>query len=114
MMTEMMEFVQQWGPYLSLPVIIAFVTQGLKTKIPFFFTVLGLRILHFIPLILGIFGGFLLPEETWQSQVLLGGALGSLSILLYKIVTVSLARKAKLEERILRRDLDISTLKSKE
>ena len=113
-MTEMMEFVQQWGPYLSLPVIVAFITQGLKTKVPFFATILGLRILHFIPLVLGVLGGFLLPEETWQNKVLVGGGLGSLSILLYKIVTVSLARKAKLEERILRRDVDISSLKTKE
>ena len=113
-MTDIMEFVQQWGPYLSLPVIVAFITQGLKKNVPFFATILGLRILHFIPLVLGVLGGFLLPEETWQNKVLVGGGLGSLSILLYKIVTVSLARKAKLEERILRRDVDISSLKSKE
>ena len=113
-MTEMMEFVQQWGPYLSLPVIVAFITQGLKTKVPFFVTILGLRILHFIPLVLGLLGGFLLPEDTWQNQMLVGGGLGSLSILLYKIVTVSLARKAKLEEKILRQSMDISSFKVKE
>ena len=104
-MQEFLELLQTWGPYLGLPIIIAFLTQGLKKQIPFFETVVGLRFVHFIPLILGIAGGFLLPELTWQSKVLVGGGLGCLSLLLYKVVTVSLASKAVLVEKIARKTL---------
>lgn len=107
-----MEFIQQWGPYLGLPIIVAFLTQGLKVNIPFFSTVMGLRVLHFLPLVLGLVGGFLLPEETWQNKLLIGGALGSLSQLLYKIVAVSLARKAKLEEKLERKTLNLDEVKT--
>lgn len=107
-MNEVLALVQEWGPYLALPVIVAFITQGLKTKIPFFRTMLGLRIVHFIPLVLGILGGLLLPEETWQNKILVGGGLGSLSILFYKVVTVSLASKAKLEGKVLLKRLSLS------
>jgi hypothetical protein len=106
-MLDVIELVQQWGPYMSLPIIVAFITQGLKTKVPFFQTILGLRLIHFLPLLLGLAGGFLLPEDTWQDKLLVGGGLGSLSLFLYKVVTVSLANKAKLEEKLLRKSLDL-------
>ena len=107
-MNEVLELVREWGPYLALPIIVAFITQGLKKRIPFFGSVLGLRIVHFIPLVLGILGGLLLPEETWQNKILVGGGLGSLSILFYKIVTVSMASKARLEEKVLLKKLNLS------
>lgn len=105
-MEDFFQLVQEWGPYLGLPIIIAFLTQGLK-KIPFFLTILGKRLIHFLPLVLGLVGGLLLPEDTWQSKLLVGGGLGCVSILLYKVVTVSLARKAKLIEKIQRDSMEV-------
>jgi hypothetical protein len=107
-MLDVIELVQQWGPYMSLPIIVAFITQGLKTKVPFFQTILGLRLIHFLPLLLGLAGGFLLPEDTWQDKLLVGGGLGSLSLFLYKVVTVSLAKRAVLEEKLVRKSLEFS------
>lgn len=104
-MQEFLQLFQEWGPYVGLPIIVAFITQGLKKQIPFFKTCLGLRFLHFIPLVLGILGGLLLPEDTWQSKLLVGGGLGCLSLFLYKVVTVSLANKAKLAEKVSRKSL---------
>ena len=111
-MNAALELILQWGPYWALPIIVAFITQGLKKKIPFFDTVIGMRIIHFIPLILGIVGGLLLPEDTWQNKILVGGGLGSLSILLYKIVTVSLARRVQLENKLLLKRLDLSEVEA--
>ena len=111
-LNEIMEFIKQWGPYLALPIIVAFVTQGLKTKIPFFSTILGLRLVHFVPVVLGILGGLLLPEDTWGTKILMGGGLGSLSLFLYKILTVSLAKKAKIEDKLLRKSLDLADVKA--
>ena len=106
-MLEIMELTRQYGPYMALPIIVAFLTQGLKTKVPFFKTILGLRFIHFLPLILGLAGGFLLPEDTWQGKLLVGGGLGSLSLFLYKVVTVSLANKAHLTKKLFRKSLDL-------
>lgn len=111
-MGEVLELIREWGVYLALPIIVAFITQGLKTKIPFFNTVTGLRIIHFVPLVLGIAGGLLLPEETWQAKILIGGGLGSLSILLYKVVTVSLARRVKLENKVLLKKINLSEVET--
>ena len=105
-MDDLFRLVQEWGPYLGLPIIIAFLTQGLK-KIPFFLTVTGKRLIHFLPMLLGLAGGFLLPEDTWQSKLLVGGGLGCLSMFLYKVVTVSLAKKAKLLDSMQRDSLDL-------
>ena len=90
---EFIEIFMKYGPYIGLPVIIYFITNGLKTKVPFFATVTGQRLVHFLPVVLGMVGGLLLPEETWQSKILTGGALGCLNMLVYKFVTVSLAPK---------------------
>lgn len=99
-MQEIIDIFTTYGPYIGLPVIIAFLTQGLKKQVPFFQTLLGLRFIHFLPLLLGILGGLLLPEDTWQSKLLVGGGLGSLSLFLYKVVTVSMASKAKLAAKL--------------
>ena len=100
-MQEIVEIFTNYGPYVGLPIVVAFLTQGLKKKISFFKTSVGLRLIHFLPLILGIAGGFLLPEESWKSSILVGGGLGCLSLFLYKVVTVSLASKAKLAKKVL-------------
>ena len=99
-MEGLIDLIQTNGVYLALPIIIAFLTQQLKTQVPFFKTILGLRLIHFLPLVLGLLGGLLLPEDTWQAKLLIGGGLGSLSLLLYKIVTVTLASKVKLQKKL--------------
>lgn len=97
---EIIQILQDYGPYIGLPVLIHYITQGLKTKIPFFGTVNGLRIVHFLPVVLGMLGGLLLLEETWQDKILTGGALGCLNLLIYKTITVSLAKTSDLKERV--------------
>jgi len=99
-MQEIIDIFTNYGPYVGLPIVVAFITQGLKKRIPFFKTLTGKRLIHFLPLILGVAGGFLLPEESWKSSILVGGGLGCLSLFLYKVVTVSLASKAKLAKKI--------------
>jgi len=98
-MEEMLQLLQTYGPYIGLPVIIAFLTQNMKKFIPFFSTVLGIRLVHFLPLAFGLLGGLLLPEETWQSKLLVGGCLGALSIFIYKFITVSIAPKTVIETK---------------
>jgi len=105
-MQELIEVFTTYGPYIGLPMIIAFLTQGLKKQIPFFKTITGLRLVHFLPLILGIAGGFLLPEDGWQAKMLVGGGLGCVSLFLYKVVTVSLASKAKLAAKVIANEED--------
>jgi len=106
MMNDVMVLIRDYGSYLGLPIIIAFLTQGLKKYIPFFKSHIGVRFIHFIPMVLGLAGGFLLPEDTWQSQVLIGGGLGCLSLFLYKLVTVSLASKARLVKRLAKKAME--------
>lgn len=96
---DFLEMIQSYGPYIGLPIIVYFLVQGLKSKIPFFQSVMGQRIIHFLPVVLGMLGGLLLPEETWQEKVLTGGGLGCLNLLIYKFITVSLASTETIEAR---------------
>jgi hypothetical protein len=107
-MAEFLDILKQYGAYIALPVIIAYFMQVLKSKVPFFASVLGLRLVHFIPLLLGLAGGFLLPEETWQAKLLIGGALGCVSHLIYKTLTVSLASTSVVAEKSMRKTMDLS------
>ena len=93
-----LELLQQYGPYVGLAVIIAGVVQALKKAFKKFLLKnhIGMRILPFIPIVLGLVGGLLLPLESVREQLLVGGALGTVSSLIYKIVTRSFAGKAKL------------------
>lgn len=99
-MEDLITILQNYGPYIGLPVIIAYIVQWLKLNVLFFSTVLGIRLVHFLPLVLGLIGGLLLPEETWQSKILVGGFLGSISIFIYKFITVSIAPKQVIEDKI--------------
>jgi hypothetical protein len=101
---DFLEIIQNYGPYIGLPVIIYFLVNGFKTKIPFFKTVLGLRLLHFLPVVLGCLGGLLLPEDTWQDKILTGGGLGCLNILIYKFITVTLGKQKDLEAKVAQRN----------
>lgn len=95
---EILDFVKDYGAFAALPVVVAGVTQGLKNSFKTFFRAhhVGMRLLPFIPLVLGVAGGFLLPVATLQEKILIGGALGQLSALIYKGVTRGIASKAKL------------------
>jgi hypothetical protein len=97
---DFLGMIQTYGPYIGLPVIIYYLTNYLKCNIPFFKTVNGLRLIHFIPMFLGIIGGFLLPEDSWQNSVLVGGALGCLNLMIYKTVTVTFKSKISLQRKI--------------
>ena len=101
-MDTIVTLLKEYGIYIALPIIIAGVTQGLKKSFKKFFKMhhIGMRLLPFVPLIMGILGGLLLPVETIQEKLLLGGALGQLSALIYKLTTRTFAKKAKLLERI--------------
>jgi len=101
---DFLAIIQEYGPYVGLPVIVYFLTNGFKTKIPFFKTVAGLRLLHFIPVVLGCLGGLLLPEDTWQDKVLTGGGLGCLNIFVYKFITVTLGKQKDLEDKVSKRN----------
>jgi hypothetical protein len=96
---DISQIFQNYGPYIGLPVIIYYLVNGIK-QIPFFKNPVGIRFVHFIPVVLGVLGGLLLPEDTWQDKILVGGALGCLNIFIYQIITVSLAKKSEILEKI--------------
>jgi len=97
-----MESLIEYWPYIALAVVVAGITQALKKAFTKFFTnsVVGMRILPFVPIVLGMLGGLLLPLETITNDLLVGGMLGTLSASIYKIVTRTLAKKATLEARL--------------
>jgi hypothetical protein len=96
---EFLQIIQEYGPYVGLPIVIHYLVNGLK-QIPFFKKVIGIRLIHFLPVILGMAGGFLLPEDTWQAKILVGGALGCLNLLIYKTLTVTMAKTSVIQEKI--------------
>jgi hypothetical protein len=98
-MEELVKIFQQYGVYIGLPVIIAYLVQTLKNQFSFFKGTVGIRLVHFLPLLLGIVGGLFLPEPTISSKIFVGGSLGCLSLFLYKFLTVTIASKAVLIEK---------------
>jgi len=98
---EIFDLVQEYGPYCAHPIIVAGVVQGLKAGFKKFFKhhEVGIRLLPFLPIILGLVGGLLLPVESMKEQLLLGGALGQLSSLIYKFFSTSIASKTKLAKK---------------
>jgi len=91
-MEELLKLFKEYGAYVALPVIIAFVMQGLKNFVPFFQGNIGQRIIHFIPLFLGMFGGLLFSDISLAERLLVGGGLGAVSHIIYKSVTVTLSK----------------------
>ena len=97
-----MDVLMEYWPYIALAVIVAGITQALKTAFSQFFmnSTSGMRILPFVPIVLGILGGLLLPLATVTDDILVGGMLGTLSASIYKIVTRTLAKQVDLEARL--------------
>jgi len=91
-MEYLVKLLKDYGVYVALPLIIAYLMQELKGHFQFFKGNVGQRLIHFIPLFLGMLGGLLLPQETIQGKVLIGGSLGALSHIIYKSVTVTLSK----------------------
>ena len=63
-------------------------------------TTLGVRLFHFIPILLGIAGGFFLPQPTLSAKIFIGGALGTLSSMIYNTLTRTFASGASLQQKI--------------
>ncbi len=101
-MEDLLILVTQYGPYVACAVIVAGLVQALKKAFGKFFTktVLGMRILPFIPMVLGVLAGLFLPLEDIQAKLLVGGALGTVSSLIYKAVTRTFAKKVKLLQKM--------------
>lgn len=98
-MEEIINLLKEYGPYISLPVLVAGLTQVIKNSFKVFKKKSwGVRVLPLVPIILGVLGGFLLPLESFSDKVLVGGALGQLSTLIYETVTKTFAVKVKVEE----------------
>jgi len=99
---KILDLLIEYGVYVALPVVIAGLVQALKKGFTKFFkqNQVGMRLLPFIPVVLGVAGGLLLPPETIREQLLVGGALGTVSSMIYKIVTVSLASRIKLARKM--------------
>ena len=97
-----MEDLTVYWPYIALAVVVAGITQALKISFKKFFlnSVVGMRLLPFIPIVLGMLGGLLLPLETLTNDLLVGGMLGTLSSSIYKIVTRTLAKRETLEDKM--------------
>ena len=97
-----MEALLEYWPYIALAVVVAGITQALKKSFKKFFTksIVGMRILPFVPIVLGMLGGLLLPLESLTNDLLVGGMLGTLSASIYKIVTRTLAKKAALAAKL--------------
>jgi len=105
-MQEILDLIINYGAYIAVPVIIAGLLQaGKKAFKKFFLSVWGMRLSYFLPFILGLAAGFLLPTETMQEGVLVGMALGAVSHLIYKFFTRTLANKLKLASDVERKSL---------
>jgi hypothetical protein len=101
-MDDFLNILIQYGPYLGLAVIVAGVVQSLKLAFKKFFTqsTLGMRLMPFLPILLGMIGGFFLPQETIASKLMVGGALGTMSSLIYGVITRTFGSTAALQQKI--------------
>lgn len=105
-MDGFIDLLVKYGAYAALPLVIAGVVQALKKAFKKFLLKnhIGMRLLPFIPIVLGLAGGLLLPLEFVRGQLLVGGALGTVSSLIYKVVTRTFAGKAKLMSKAFDRE----------
>ena len=103
---SILDFVINYGAYIATPIVIAGLLQAAKKGFKkFFLSVWGMRLAYFLPFILGLAAGFLLPTDTMKEGIMVGMALGAVSHLIYKFFTKTLAAKLKLVGDIERKSL---------
>lgn len=102
-MEDILALLFKYGPGLGLAVLVAGLVQALKVAFKKFFTqtFLGMRIIPFVPIVLGMLGGLCLPNQpTIMSKLLVGGALGTLSAVIYKVITRTFASSVTLQQKM--------------
>lgn len=93
------------GPYIAIALTVSFtVTAAKRAFARFFKTPWGLRLLYFLPGILGMALGLLLPEDSLKLQLLYGFATGSIAQTIYSIITKVLQPNSKLLQQIAMKD----------
>lgn len=108
---EWLDVLKEYGGYVALPVVINAIMIGLKkTSKRFFVSPWGVRLAYFLPIVLGVVGGLLLPIEEVTDQLLIGSALGALSHYVYKFVTVTLASETKVKYLSMRKEIEKSVI----
>lgn len=107
-MEQFFDLLIQYVPYIAIPLIVAGLVQSAKKAFKKFFTTqLGARLLPFIPVALGTPLGLALPLDGCMTKLLVGAALGTVSAFIYKVVTVTLSSKLKLDDRMTRKSMDL-------
>lgn len=101
-MEDFLNLLLQYGPYVGLAILVAGIVQALKAAFKNFFlkNTLGLRLMPFIPMVLGIVGGLFLPQSTMSAKIFMGGALGTMSSMIYNVLTRTFASGAVLQQKI--------------
>ena len=99
---------------IALPIVVfALVTAAKKSFSEFFKNnQIGFRLLPFLPIILGALLGLILTEYSISARLLLGAALGGMSHFLYKLLTVAIIKKMKLEDKMELKNLSIEEVRS--
>lgn len=112
-MQEILDFVLAHTLEIALPVVVAVLIKALKKSFSGFFKTnhVGVRLLPFVPILLGTPLGLFLDNYEFPSNLLVGAALGGMSHYIYKLLTVSLAKKVTLVDRIERKQIDLSKVK---
>ena len=107
-MEELFELLIHYAPYIAIPLVVAGLVQSVKKAFKQFFdTSLGTRLLPFLPVALGTPLGLALGIEGVLTKLLVGAALGTVSAFIYKVVTVTLSSKLKLDDRMTRKSMDL-------
>lgn len=104
-MDNLLDLAVSHGPYIALALTVSFIVTAAKRAFAKFFkTPWGLRLLYFLPGILGMVLGLLLPEDSLKLQLLYGFATGSIAQTIYSIITKVLQPNSKLLQQIALKD----------
>ena len=109
----MLDFCLEHVLEITLPVVVAVLMKACKKAFSDFFSQnhAGVRILPFMPILLGTPLGLFLTNYEFPSRLLVGAALGGLSHYIYKLITVSLTNRIKIAEKIERKSLDLNKVR---
>lgn len=99
---------------IALPIVVYALVAAIKTSFFEFFknNQTGFRLLPFLPIIFGTLLGLFLIKYSIFSRLLLGAALGGMSHFIYKLLTVAIIRKMKLEDKMELKNLNIEEVRS--